>query len=64
MTIISKPLYVYLQRPDNGEWVTAGRYTINQRGEGVFHSGRCAGPGLAPTAAPAHGTQCGAAALR
>ncbi|MET0266626.1 MAG: HipA domain-containing protein [Duganella sp.] len=36
MTIISKPLYVYLQRPDNGEWITAGRYTLNQRGEGVF----------------------------
>lgn len=22
----SKPLYAYLQRPDNGEWVTVGRY--------------------------------------
>lgn len=22
----SKPLFVYLQRPDNGEWVTVGRY--------------------------------------
>lgn len=26
MAIISKPLFVYLQRPDNGEWVTVGRY--------------------------------------
>ena len=26
MMIISKPLFVYLQRPDNGVWVTAGRY--------------------------------------
>jgi serine/threonine-protein kinase HipA len=25
-TIISRPLYVYLQRPDTGEWVTVGRY--------------------------------------
>lgn len=24
----SKPLYVYLQRPDNGEWVTVGRYRL------------------------------------
>lgn len=24
--ITSKPLYVYLQRPDTGEWVTVGRY--------------------------------------
>ena len=26
MQSISEPLYVYLQRPDNGEWVTVGRY--------------------------------------
>jgi serine/threonine-protein kinase HipA len=26
MLNISKPLYIYLQRPDNGEWVTVGRY--------------------------------------
>jgi serine/threonine-protein kinase HipA len=26
MMITSKPLFVYLQRPDNGEWVTVGRY--------------------------------------
>ncbi|MES2257725.1 MAG: HipA domain-containing protein [Pseudomonadota bacterium] len=25
----SKPLYVYLQRPDNAEWVTAGRYLFD-----------------------------------
>lgn len=25
----SKPFYVYLQRPDNGEWVTAGRYVLD-----------------------------------
>ena len=24
----SKPLYVYLQRPDTGEWVTVGRYKL------------------------------------
>lgn len=26
MPITSKPLFVYLQRPDNGEWATVGRY--------------------------------------
>lgn len=26
MTISERPLFVYLQRPDNGEWVVAGRY--------------------------------------
>ncbi|GGD00708.1 type II toxin-antitoxin system HipA family toxin [Undibacterium terreum] len=25
----SRPLYIYLQRPDNGEWVTVGRYTLD-----------------------------------
>jgi serine/threonine-protein kinase HipA len=33
---ISKPLFVYLQRPDNGEWVTVGRYKKGQLGEGSF----------------------------
>lgn len=31
----SRPLYVYLQRPDNGDWVTVGRYlfdTVSQTG--------------------------------
>ncbi|HEV2610771.1 MAG TPA: HipA domain-containing protein [Noviherbaspirillum sp.] len=31
-TIISKPIYVYLQRPDNGEWVTVGRYRLDREG--------------------------------
>lgn len=26
----SKPLYVYLQRPDTGEWVTVGRYQLDK----------------------------------
>lgn len=35
--MISKPLYVYLQRPDNGEWVTIGRYNLNKvKGIGTF----------------------------
>ena len=33
---ISKPVYVYLQRPDNGEWVTVGRYKAGIPGEGHF----------------------------
>lgn len=36
MLNISKPLYVYLQRPDNGEWVTVGRYKAGKPGEGFF----------------------------
>jgi serine/threonine-protein kinase HipA len=38
MPIISKPrpLYIYLQRPDNGEWVTVGRYLAGQSGTGSF----------------------------
>jgi serine/threonine-protein kinase HipA len=39
MPITSKPLYVYLQRPDTGEWVTAGRYQPdpgNDGGQGRF----------------------------
>jgi serine/threonine-protein kinase HipA len=33
MMLISKspkPLYVYLQRPDTGEWVTVGRYLLDE----------------------------------
>ncbi len=34
---ISKRLYVYLQRPDTGEWVTVGRYALHEDGlTGVF----------------------------
>ncbi|MEH6438294.1 type II toxin-antitoxin system HipA family toxin [Massilia sp. DD77] len=36
MPSISKPLYVYLQRPDTGEWVTVGRYKTGSAGEGLF----------------------------
>jgi serine/threonine-protein kinase HipA len=36
MLSISKPTYVYLQRPDSGEWVTVGRYKAGQTGEGFF----------------------------
>ena len=36
MLSISKPIYVYLQRPDSGEWVTVGRYNAGQPGEGFF----------------------------
>lgn len=32
----SKPLYIYLQRPDSGEWVTVGRYQSGQDGTGRF----------------------------
>lgn len=28
----SEALYIYLQRPDNGEWVTVGRYTLDRAG--------------------------------
>ena len=31
----SKPLFVYLQRPDTGEWVTVGRYLVDA-GLGTF----------------------------
>lgn len=31
-----RPLYVYLQRPDNGDWVTVGRYRTDAGGEGFF----------------------------
>ena len=36
MPSISKPVYVYLQRPDSGEWVTVGRYKAGAPGEGFF----------------------------
>lgn len=36
MPSISKPVYVYLQRPDNDEWVTVGRYKAGKPGEGFF----------------------------
>jgi hypothetical protein len=37
MLAISKPLYVYLQRPDNGDWVTVGRYLAGPAaGSGKF----------------------------
>lgn len=36
MQSISKPLYVYLQRPDTGEWVTVGRYKADRPEEGLF----------------------------
>lgn len=32
----SKPLYIYLQQPDSGEWVTVGRYQSGQDGTGRF----------------------------
>lgn len=36
MLNISKPLFVYLQRPDNGDWVTVGRYRKGGPGQGFF----------------------------
>ncbi|RXZ38178.1 HipA domain-containing protein [Oxalobacteraceae bacterium CAVE-383] len=30
MIFKEKPLYVYLQRPDNGEWITVGRYSLDK----------------------------------
>jgi serine/threonine-protein kinase HipA len=37
LTMTSKPIYIYLQRPDNGEWVTVGRYSLdNGKGVGTF----------------------------
>lgn len=33
----SKPLYVYLQRPDTGVWITVGRYKLEgNTGTGLF----------------------------
>ena len=37
MTTISKPLFIYLQRPDTGDWVTVGRYVLDAAsGNGLF----------------------------
>lgn len=36
MLSTSKPLYVYLQRPDTGAWVTVGRYKTGKPEEGMF----------------------------
>lgn len=36
MASTSRPLYVYLQRPDTGEWVTVGRYRTDAAGAGHF----------------------------
>lgn len=36
MLITSKPLFVYLQRPDTGDWVTVGRYQAGMEGTGYF----------------------------
>lgn len=37
MMTISKPLFVYLQRPDTGDWVTVGRYDLQgEEGPGMF----------------------------
>lgn len=37
MILISKPLYVYLQRPDTGQWVTVGRYLLEKESKvGTF----------------------------
>ena len=36
MLSISKPIYIYLQRPDSGEWVTVGRYKAGKPGDGFF----------------------------
>lgn len=33
---LSRALFIYLQRPDSGEWVTVGRYRSGQTGEGFF----------------------------
>lgn len=35
-TTTSRPLFVYLQRPDDGTWVTVGRYLAGAPGEGSF----------------------------
>lgn len=36
MLTTSRPAYVYLQRPDDGTWVTVGRYQAGKPGEGHF----------------------------
>ena len=33
----SKPMYIYLQRPDDGQWLTVGRYYLSSDGvKGIF----------------------------
>ncbi len=32
----SKPIFIYLQRPDDGSWVTIGRYRRDDTGAGLF----------------------------
>lgn len=36
MQTISKPLFIYLQRPDTAEWVTVGRYLSVSPGHATF----------------------------
>jgi serine/threonine-protein kinase HipA len=36
MMTTSKPLFIYLQRPDTGEWVTVGRYLLGAPGQATF----------------------------
>ena len=36
MLTISRPLFVYMQRPDTGEWVTVGRYLAGAPGQATF----------------------------
>jgi len=36
MLTTSKPLFVHLQRPDTGDWVTVGRYQAGLKGRGNF----------------------------
>lgn len=48
MPIISKLMYVHLQRPDSGEWVTVGRHRTTAPGQGVFrYAPSYVGAGLA-----------------
>lgn len=50
----SSPLYIYLQRPDNGEWVTVGRYVLeSDKQVGTYrYSPRYAEAGLSWTIDP------------
>jgi len=36
MFIAEKPLFIYLQRPDTGDWVTAGHYRAGTEGSATF----------------------------
>lgn len=36
MTTISRPLFIYLQRPDTADWVTVGRYLSTDSGNAYF----------------------------